>query len=591
IYKQEMMKDSGHLTCGTVTIEETQTGSGAGSNNNSNAARLASNGECFVVELAIDSDYEFQQKYPDWTNKIIDIVNTAALAYDRDLGAILKINVMHTWGTKPINYPYDSYDFFDLMTKGYNFALSTWGKSSLDGTSSLQPAYDLFHMLTGRDCHYLGNYTVGGIAYQPGFVSTSEASWYIAFTHEIGHNLNANHNDGVPGSIMAAGNDNYFSTNNMTNMTNYLNSKLGYFNNMTISGRYSNLQTCRVKKILNVNAYFDGTNTLQSNIGINFKPGFNVPSGTVLSASIDPDITSCTRITQFGAGIQILNYQSDTTVCQSSSIKFYVNALDYYGSSLSYQWQVNTDSGFANIDSAWGRNYTISGTTSSMSGHMYRCSISTSTSTYINFTPSATLFVLTTTPIITTNPQDTVFCDGDNASFSVVATGSGLTYQWQVFIHDDFYSMFDGDSTFYSGTKTSTFNYVSVPEYSDGWVFRCMVSNGVCTATSASATLTVRSSSHPDCESSSKTTLRELVNEIPREQFEVYPIPNEGMFNIKMGRPGEIEIYDSIGNLVMKKVENEHQLLPIDLTDKPAGIYLIKYSTGNEVYTKKVMVK
>ena len=74
---------------------------------------------------------------------------------------------------------------------------------------------------------------------------------------------------------------------------------------------------------------------------------------------------------------------------------------------------------------------------------------------------------------------------GEDITFTVVATGSDLTYQWQ---------RVGGnltDDTKYSGTTTATLTVMNVMEEDEG-SFTCVVTNVVDSVTSSAAQLTVR---------------------------------------------------------------------------------------------------
>ncbi|MFP4458289.1 MAG: hypothetical protein ACLFSQ_01735 [Candidatus Zixiibacteriota bacterium] len=88
-------------------------------------------------------------------------------------------------------------------------------------------------------------------------------------------------------------------------------------------------------------------------------------------------------------------------------------------------------------------------------------------------------------PSITANPSDATVDEGDAASFSVTATGDGLTYQWR--------QSTDGGSSWSNiGTGGSSYTTGSTTESMDGYRYRCIVT-GTCSPadTSAAATLTV----------------------------------------------------------------------------------------------------
>ena len=83
-------------------------------------------------------------------------------------------------------------------------------------------------------------------------------------------------------------------------------------------------------------------------------------------------------------------------------------------------------------------------------------------------------------PVITNQPQSLTVAQGNNAAFSVSATGSSLTYQWRK------------NGTNISGANSSTYNINSVMPSHAG-VYSVVVSNAAGNVTSNNATLTVTS--------------------------------------------------------------------------------------------------
>ena len=128
----------------------------------------------------------------------------------------------------------------------------------------------------------------------------------------------------------------------------------------------------------------------------------------------------------------ITGQPSNVTVCSGAGATFTVNAT---GAGLSYQWQVSTNGGglFTNIGGAMTNALTLAGVTAAMNNNQYRVIITggcpaTNTTT----SNAATLTVNTSTLAITSNPTATTVCAGSTATFTAAATGTGLTYQWQV---------------------------------------------------------------------------------------------------------------------------------------------------------------
>jgi hypothetical protein len=88
---------------------------------------------------------------------------------------------------------------------------------------------------------------------------------------------------------------------------------------------------------------------------------------------------------------------------------------------------------------------------------------------------------------ITTNPSNpAAFCPGGNTSFTVAASGSNLTYQWQVNTGSGFTDISNGG--IYSGATSTTLTLTNVPFANNGFTYQCIVN--AC-ATSTAATLTV----------------------------------------------------------------------------------------------------
>ena len=74
---------------------------------------------------------------------------------------------------------------------------------------------------------------------------------------------------------------------------------------------------------------------------------------------------------------------------------------------------------------------------------------------------------------------------GTTITFTIVANGSDLTYQWQ----RNGETLTDGDK--YSGTTTATLTVMNVMEEDEG-NFTCVVANALVSVTSSAAQLTVR---------------------------------------------------------------------------------------------------
>jgi hypothetical protein len=96
------------------------------------------------------------------------------------------------------------------------------------------------------------------------------------------------------------------------------------------------------------------------------------------------------------------------------------------------------------------------------------------------------------TPVaITTQPTDSAIYSGSNTTFSVAATGTSLSYQWQVNTGSGFTNLTNVAP--YSNVTTATMNITAATVGMNGYLYRCIVSGAApcASVTSSSALLTV----------------------------------------------------------------------------------------------------
>ncbi len=172
------------------------------------------------------------------------------------------------------------------------------------------------------------------------------------------------------------------------------------------------------------------------------------------------------------------------TLTEGGTAKFSVTAS---GSALTYQWQYRTSSSgsWSNASAAGNKTATLSvPATLARNGYQYRCVVKNGGGT-VN-SKAVTLTVNAAKPAITTQPKDVLAIVGDTARFSVTASGSGLTYQWQ-------YRTSSSGSWTKATAAGNTTAALSVPATlgRSGYQYRCVVKNSVGTAWSKAVTLTV----------------------------------------------------------------------------------------------------
>jgi hypothetical protein len=213
----------------------------------------------------------------------------------------------------------------------------------------------------------------------------------------------------------------------------------------------------------------NGANTLNAGT-------YNITvTGTTTGAPTRTALLSFT--VQPGTGPAITTQPANQTTCVGSNATFTVAATG------TYQWQVNTGAGFANISGATSASFVVSGATAAQSGNSYRCIV---TGQCGSTTSSAATLTVNTLPAIVSSPANVAECTGSTVSFAVTASGTALTYQWQVST--------DGGATFanITGATAATYSIASAVLSQNGNRFRCVVS-GACTpsVTSGAATLTL----------------------------------------------------------------------------------------------------
>lgn len=214
-------------------------------------------------------------------------------------------------------------------------------------------------------------------------------------------------------------------------------------------------------------------------------------------------VTGCGIVNSSPASLTVqtlptITVQATTSiVCLGSSTSFTISAT---GTSINYQWQVNSSGTWADISSAGsGPSYSgfnspslsLTGVQTSNNGNQYRCIVSGTCSP--DAISNAVQLTVLTPPSIVSSPGNQTVCPGQQATFAVSAQGSSLGYQWQVNTSGSWVNINSaGSSPSYSGFTSATLNVNTISTQHTGTKYRCIVS-GACNPTtqSAEATLTV----------------------------------------------------------------------------------------------------
>ncbi len=180
----------------------------------------------------------------------------------------------------------------------------------------------------------------------------------------------------------------------------------------------------------------------------------------------------------------------DTTFCFNNSAFTIPNRSNVMADSVpcsntTYAWVLKNSSNVT-ISSQTTLNFTFP---AAVTPGVYTLTLTTTNSCGAN-SKSHTLTVLTA-PNITTQPTDKTICDGDNTTFTAAATGSNITYKWQVKIPSGTYTDLTNTGV-YTGATTASLTITGATVSMNGYKYQLIVS-GTCTpaGTSSEVTLTV----------------------------------------------------------------------------------------------------
>ncbi len=173
---------------------------------------------------------------------------------------------------------------------------------------------------------------------------------------------------------------------------------------------------------------------------------------------------------------------------------------------------------------------------------------------------------LGTTTAITNQPEDVNANVGDDVSFTVVAEGENLTYQWR----------FEGDDI--NGATNATYEILSVV-LDDAGEYDVVVSGTCGNVTSDIAVLTVTTS----------------IEDLQKYGIKVYPNPSQdGIFNISYNdniNQMKIFVSDIEGKNIFSDDISKTNNYILDLSNYEKGIYLIKFIYDKETVISPIIIK
>ncbi len=179
---------------------------------------------------------------------------------------------------------------------------------------------------------------------------------------------------------------------------------------------------------------------------------------------------------------------TDQSVVAGTTATFDVVASNATG----YQWQRSTNNGttFTDVSGATAASHTTPVTILADSGTQYRVLVSGAGNSVTSSAVTLTVTAVAVAPSISVHPANQSIIAGQNASFTVTASGSSLGYQWQGSI-----IIIDGGANFVDmvGETNATLTLTALALSDSARQFRVVVSNSAGSVTSNAALLTVNS--------------------------------------------------------------------------------------------------
>jgi hypothetical protein len=164
-------------------------------------------------------------------------------------------------------------------------------------------------------------------------------------------------------------------------------------------------------------------------------------------------------------------------------------------------------------------------------------------------------------PLLVSQPQDLQLQLGSTAVFAVSSQNQTDTYQWESDLGLGFQAINNGGQ--YNGANTYQLTVSNLIQNNDGQLFRCVVSNGICSIESQTATLTVK----PDA----GIIGHEAVS------FKVLPNPTDGILTISFEKPlmGQYQIKDNLGRVLMSE-DIQGGEITLSVEHLPSGVYFVQ---------------
>lgn len=315
----------------------------------------------------------------------------------------------------------------------------------------------------------------------------------------------------------------------------------------------------------------EGTGTTTTDQTINGNVG-NFNGGVTWSTDIPP-YNCCTAN-------PITSHPTDQSVIVGKNASFsFTDSL----TSATYQWQMDTGNGYANLSNSgqFSGTDTNSLTVSTVSlrndSSFFRCLVTDLTKCE-DTTFVAALFVMCTPSPITTQPSDQSVIAGNEATFSFTDSLTAASYQWQMDGGAGYSDLSNAGQ--FSGTDTDSLIISSITMGINNTLYRCIVTESAsCLDTTDVSTLTVNDNTS--------------ITELNISLVKLFPNPSNGIITLTLAEysNGQIILTDILGKEVLSKRfnSNEVQLNLKSVEFKGTYFANVLDSAGNVVAIKKLI--
>ena len=289
----------------------------------------------------------------------------------------------------------------------------------------------------------------------------------------------------------------------------------------------------------------------------------------IVSGPSAPNDTSANASLTINTAPSITLQPVDQEVCAGSPVNFAVAAT---GAGLTYQWKkgtVNLING-GNILGATTETLSLDPANGADAAINYNVVITGTCPSSV--TSANAILAINTTPSITSQPADQIACVGTIVRFSVIATGSGLTYQWR----KGTVNLTNGGTISGATSDTLTLNPIAVSDSASNYN---VVINGTCVSivTSEYAALSL-------CDD---TGIASFNADNSTESISVFPNPFSATINVIINKKAELNnaelrIYNVLGKQMMSTTITK-QLTTLETSGLPSGIYLYTVIGNNNI--------